>query len=96
MTNVLLSFEIKIIIWSISKKKKLSFGCFLLFIKCSVKKLSKMTEKLSKAMLDGVGMVTGSVMQPVVKSRAGKAFLAMAPGEVVLASLDAVSKFLFS
>ena len=52
-----------------------------------------MTEKLSKSMLDGIGFATGSVMKPVVKSKAGKAFLNMMPGEVLLASLDAVSKF---
>lgn len=51
-----------------------------------------MTEKMSKVMLDGVGIVAGSVMGPVVRSQPGKAFLAMVPGEVLLASLDAVSK----
>ncbi|XP_030952363.1 senescence/dehydration-associated protein At4g35985, chloroplastic-like [Quercus robur] len=59
-----------------------------------VRKLSKMTEKLSKSMLDGIGFATGSVMKPVVKSQAGKAFLKMMPGEVLLASLDAVNKIL--
>uniref|UniRef100_A0A2P2QBY9 Senescence domain-containing protein n=1 Tax=Rhizophora mucronata TaxID=61149 RepID=A0A2P2QBY9_RHIMU len=59
-----------------------------------VRKLSKMTEKLSKTMLNGVGIATGSVMAPVVKSQAGKAFLAMVPGEVLVASLDAVNKIL--
>ncbi|KAJ9128513.1 hypothetical protein P3X46_034927 [Hevea brasiliensis] len=59
-----------------------------------VRKLSKMTEKLSKTMLDGVGIATGSVMAPLVKSQAGKAFLSMVPGEVILASLDAVNKIL--
>ncbi|KAM3760163.1 hypothetical protein ACB098_01G173300 [Castanea mollissima] len=54
-----------------------------------VRKLSKMTEKLSKSMLDGIGFATGSVMKPMVKSQAGKAFLNMMPGEVLLASLDA-------
>ncbi|KAF5945637.1 hypothetical protein HYC85_015865 [Camellia sinensis] len=58
-----------------------------------VRKISKMTEKMSKKMLDGVGIATGSVMAPVVRSQSGKAFLAMVPGEVLLASLDAVSKF---
>ncbi|KAJ4842835.1 hypothetical protein Tsubulata_033655 [Turnera subulata] len=48
-----------------------------------VRKLSKMTEKLSKAMLDGVGIATGSVMGPLVKSKAGKAFLSMVPGEII-------------
>lgn len=66
-----------------------SFYCL---ITCSVRKLSKMTEKLSKTMIDGVGIATGSVMAPLVKSQAGKAFLAMVPGEVLLASLDAVGK----
>ncbi|XP_021807236.1 senescence/dehydration-associated protein At4g35985, chloroplastic-like isoform X2 [Prunus avium] len=59
-----------------------------------VRKLSKMTSKLSKTMLDGVGIATGSVMRPVVKSQAGKAFFAMVPGQVLLASLDAVNKIL--
>lgn len=51
-----------------------------------------MTENMSKAMLNGVGIATGSVMGPVVRSQAGKAFFSMVPGEVLLASLDAVSK----
>ncbi|KAF5458967.1 hypothetical protein F2P56_022959 [Juglans regia] len=59
-----------------------------------VRTLSKMTDKLSKSMLDGIGIATGSVMKPVVKSQAGKAILAMVLGQVVLASLDAVNKVL--
>uniref|UniRef100_A0A5B6YYP8 Senescence domain-containing protein n=1 Tax=Davidia involucrata TaxID=16924 RepID=A0A5B6YYP8_DAVIN len=59
-----------------------------------VRKLSKMTEKMSKAMLDGVGIASGSVMRPVVRSQAGKSFLSMVPGEVLLASLDALNKLL--
>ncbi|KAM1479017.1 hypothetical protein ACFX2I_026368 [Malus domestica] len=59
-----------------------------------VKNLSKMTSKLSKAMLDGVGIATGSVMGPVVNSKAGKAFFALVPGQVLLASLDAINKIL--
>jgi hypothetical protein len=55
--------------------------------------MSKMTEKISKSMLNGVGIATGTVMKPLVKSQAGKAFLNMVPGEILLASLDAVSKF---
>ncbi|KAF9662581.1 hypothetical protein SADUNF_Sadunf18G0069100 [Salix dunnii] len=62
--------------------------------RASVRKLSKMTEKLSKTMLAGVGLATGSVITPMVKSQAGKAFLSMVPGEVVLASLDAVNKII--
>jgi hypothetical protein len=51
-----------------------------------------MTEKLSKSLLNGVGIVSGSLMTPVLKSQPGQAFLKMLPGEVLLASLDAVSK----
>lgn len=57
-----------------------------------MRKLSKMTEKMSKSMLNGVGVATGSIMGPMVRSQAGKKFLTMVPGEVLLASLDAVSK----
>ncbi|XP_073157591.1 senescence/dehydration-associated protein At4g35985, chloroplastic-like [Henckelia pumila] len=59
-----------------------------------VRKLSKMTEKLSKAMLDAVGVASGSVMAPVVRSGPGKKFLSMVPGEVLVASLDAVNKIM--
>lgn len=59
-----------------------------------VRKLSKMTEKLSKAMLDAVGVASGSIMAPVVRSGPGKKFLSMVPGEVLLASLDAVNKII--
>lgn len=68
-----------------------SNNCIFLFLH-SVRKLSKMTEKLSKSMLDVVGVATGSVMAPLVKSQAGKTFFSTVPGEVLLASLDAVSK----
>ncbi|KAL7229291.1 hypothetical protein ACSBR2_007904 [Camellia fascicularis] len=53
-----------------------------------------MTEQMSKAMLDSVGIATGIVMAPVVQSQVGKAFLAMVPGQVLLASLDAINKVL--
>ncbi|THG00228.1 hypothetical protein TEA_020661 [Camellia sinensis var. sinensis] len=56
----------------------------------SVRNLSSMTEQMSKAMLDSVGIATGTVMAPVVQSQMGKAFLAMVPGQVLLASLDAI------
>ncbi|KAG4194687.1 hypothetical protein ERO13_A06G067100v2 [Gossypium hirsutum] len=59
-----------------------------------VRKLSKMTEKMSKAMLGIVGAASGTVMAPLVSSKPGKAFLSMVPGEVLLASLDAVNKVL--
>ncbi|RZC27859.1 Senescence/dehydration-associated protein, chloroplastic [Glycine soja] len=57
-----------------------------------VRKLTNMTEKLTKSLLDGVGIMSGSMMTPVLKSQPGQAFLKMLPGEVLLASLDAVSK----
>ncbi|CAJ1951663.1 unnamed protein product [Sphenostylis stenocarpa] len=57
-----------------------------------VRKLTNMTEKLTKSLLDGVGIMSGSVMTPVLKSQPGQAFLKMLPGEVLLASLDAVNR----
>ncbi|KAJ0236631.1 Senescence domain-containing protein [Hirschfeldia incana] len=59
-----------------------------------VRRISRATEKLSKTMLNGVGVVSGSVMAPIVKSKPGKAFFSMVPGEVLLASLDALNKIL--
>ncbi|XVF34916.1 hypothetical protein REPUB_Repub18cG0099600 [Reevesia pubescens] len=59
-----------------------------------VRKLSKMTEKMSKAMLDMVGVASGTVMAPLVNSKPGKALLSMVPGQVLVASLDAVNKVL--
>ncbi|XWS69938.1 hypothetical protein CRYUN_Cryun03dG0006300 [Craigia yunnanensis] len=59
-----------------------------------VRKLSKMTEKMSKAMLNMIGVASGTVMAPLVNSKTGKAFLTMVPGEVLVASLDAVNKVL--
>ncbi|CAH2049689.1 unnamed protein product [Thlaspi arvense] len=49
---------------------------------------------MSKSMLDRVGIGSASVMAPAVRSQAGQAFLAMVPGEVLLASLDAVNRVL--
>lgn len=57
-----------------------------------MRKLSKATENLSRTMLNGAGVVSGSVMVPVMKSKPGMAFFSMVPGEVLLASLDALSK----
>ncbi|KAJ6817037.1 senescence/dehydration-associated protein-like isoform X1, chloroplastic [Iris pallida] len=59
-----------------------------------VRKLSEMTEKMSESLLNGVIFVTGSVTAPLLQSKAGKAFFGMLPGEVLLASLDAVGKVL--
>ncbi|MBA0612102.1 hypothetical protein Godav_012744 [Gossypium davidsonii] len=53
-----------------------------------------MTEKLSKTMLDMVGIASGTVMAPLLNSKPGQAFLSMLPGQVLLASLDAVSEYL--
>ncbi|KNA16297.1 hypothetical protein SOVF_090470 [Spinacia oleracea] len=59
-----------------------------------VRTLSDMTQQMSKTMLNGVGLVTGSVMGPLVNSKQGRAFLSMMPGEVLLASFDAVDKIM--
>ncbi|KAK9705899.1 hypothetical protein RND81_07G090800 [Saponaria officinalis] len=59
-----------------------------------VRKLSDTTEKMSKAMLNGVGIATGSVMGPLVNSNQGRALLSMMPAEVLLASLDALDKII--
>ncbi|XP_042492466.1 senescence/dehydration-associated protein At4g35985, chloroplastic-like [Macadamia integrifolia] len=58
------------------------------------RKISKMTEKMSKSLLDGITVATGSVVEPLARTQAGKAFLGMVPGEVLLASLDAVNQVL--
>uniref|UniRef100_A0A0D9YEC5 Senescence domain-containing protein n=1 Tax=Oryza glumipatula TaxID=40148 RepID=A0A0D9YEC5_9ORYZ len=54
--------------------------------------LSEMTEKMSQSLLDTVIAVTGSMAAPLLRSKQGKAFLATVPGEVILASLDAINK----
>ncbi|TKY44568.1 Senescence/spartin-associated protein [Spatholobus suberectus] len=57
-----------------------------------VRQLTNVTEKLTKSLLNGVGIMSGSVMAPVLKSQPGQTFLKMLPGEVLLASLDAVNR----
>lgn len=57
-----------------------------------VRKLSEMTEKVSQSLLDTVISVTGSMAAPLLRSKQGRAFLATVPGEVILASLDAINK----
>lgn len=57
-----------------------------------VRKLSEMTEKMSQSLLDTVISVTGSMAAPLIRSKQGRAFLATVPGEVILASLDAISE----
>ena len=53
-----------------------------------------MTEKMSRSLLNGVIIVTGTVGALIAKSKAGKAVLGSFPGSVLLASLDAVSKWI--
>ncbi|WCJ42614.1 Senescence/dehydration-associated protein-related [Euphorbia peplus] len=53
--------------------------------------LSKMTENVSKAVLDGVVAVTGILMSSILYSQAGKAFLCTPTGQILLASLDALN-----
>ncbi|XP_066314904.1 senescence/dehydration-associated protein At4g35985, chloroplastic-like [Miscanthus floridulus] len=57
-----------------------------------VRKLSEMTEKMSQSLLDTVISVTGSMAAPLIRSKQGRAFLNTVPGEVILASLDAINK----
>ncbi|KAK9099215.1 hypothetical protein Syun_026260 [Stephania yunnanensis] len=59
-----------------------------------VRKLSKMTEKMSKSVLTGIEVATGSIVTPVFQSKAGKAILSTVPGEALLASLEAINKVL--
>eukprot|EP00253_Pinus_taeda_P031399 PITA_31399 len=59
-----------------------------------VKKLSRMTEKLSENVLAGLITVSGAVTAPVVGSKAGQKFFRMLPGDVLLASLDAFNQIL--
>ncbi|CAN6456765.1 unnamed protein product [Victoria cruziana] len=56
--------------------------------------MSKMTEKLSYGVLEGVLTVTGSVTGSMIKSHAGKKLTSNVPVQVLLASLDAVDKVL--
>lgn len=58
-----------------------------------VRKLSEMTEKMSQSLLDTVIAVTGSMAAPLLRSKQGRAFLSSVPGEVILASLDAISEY---
>ncbi|XP_047053170.1 senescence/dehydration-associated protein At4g35985, chloroplastic-like [Lolium rigidum] len=57
-----------------------------------VRELSEMSEKMSKSMLDTVLSVTGSMAAPLLRSNQGKAFQSSVPGEVILATLDAINK----
>ncbi|XP_010524497.1 PREDICTED: senescence/dehydration-associated protein At4g35985, chloroplastic-like isoform X2 [Tarenaya hassleriana] len=55
---------------------------------------SGINRNLARYPLMDLCIVSGSVMAPVMKSKPGKAFFSMVPGEVLLASLDAINKIL--
>lgn len=57
-----------------------------------VKKMSRMTERIAKGVLVGIITATGLASGPVMRSKAGKKFFRMLPGEVALVSLDAFGK----
>lgn len=57
-----------------------------------VKKVTKMTESVANGVLSGVIKVSGFFTSSVANSKAGKKFISLLPGEVVLASLDGFSK----
>ncbi|KAK4763393.1 hypothetical protein SAY86_009161 [Trapa natans] len=56
------------------------------------KKMTKMTEKVATGVLSGVISASGYVTRKVANSSAGKKFLGMLPGEILLSSLDGFSK----
>lgn len=58
----------------------------------SVKKLTKMTEKVATGILSGVVKVSGFFTSSIVNSKVGKKFFSLLPGEIVLASLDGFNK----
>lgn len=60
----------------------------------SVKKLTKMSEKVALGVLSGAVKVSGFLTGSVVNSKPGKKFFSFLPGEVLLASLDGFSKLL--
>ncbi|XP_028765651.1 protein EARLY-RESPONSIVE TO DEHYDRATION 7, chloroplastic [Neltuma alba] len=57
-----------------------------------VKKLTKMSEKVTVGVLSGVVKVSGFFTSSVVNSKAGKKFFSLLPGEIILASLDGFNK----
>ncbi|KAM0938199.1 putative senescence/spartin-associated [Dioscorea sansibarensis] len=59
-----------------------------------VRKISETTEKMSRALLEGVLTVSGAMSVSLIQSKAGQAFFGKGPGEVMLASLDAMNKVL--
>lgn len=63
---------------------------------CRVKKVTKLTEKVAIGVLSGVVKVSGFFTSSVANSKVGKKFFGLLPGEVVLASLDGFSTWIFS
>ncbi|KAG5530197.1 hypothetical protein RHGRI_030541 [Rhododendron griersonianum] len=61
-----------------------------------VKKVTKLTEKVAIGVLSGVVKVSGFFTSSVANSKVGKKFFGLLPGEVVLASLDGFSTWIFS
>ncbi|OAY60892.1 protein EARLY-RESPONSIVE TO DEHYDRATION 7, chloroplastic [Manihot esculenta] len=57
-----------------------------------VKRMTKRTEKVANGVLSGVVKVSEIFTSKVANSKAGKKFLGLLPGEIVLASLDGFSK----
>ena len=55
-----------------------------------------MTEKVAVGVLSGVVKVSGFFTSSVANSKVGKKFFGLLPGEIVLASLDGFSMWLFS
>ncbi|KEH30493.1 senescence/dehydration-associated-like protein [Medicago truncatula] len=58
----------------------------------SVKKLTKMSEKVALGVLSGAVKVSGFLTSSVVNSKPGKKFFSFLPGEVLLASLDGFNR----
>jgi hypothetical protein len=52
------------------------------------KKVTQMSEKVATGILSGVVKVTGYFASSFANSKAGKKFIKLLPGEIVLASLD--------
>lgn len=61
-----------------------------------VKRVTKLTEKVATGVLSGVVKVSGFFTSSVANSKVGKKFFGLLPGEVVLASLDGFSTWIFS
>ncbi|KAH9573177.1 hypothetical protein CY35_02G192300 [Sphagnum magellanicum] len=57
-----------------------------------VRRMSRATDNVAKALLTGVLVTTGFFEGAIIKSRAGKKIFKLMPGEVALVSLDAFGK----